>query len=88
MVLLEKYFRFRFLVHPVFFFSPMDPFPPSISLRRTHAAGGETPRSAKEDDLAAKPQMAAVDGRNPIRTTWKQWLKLMFVGIYRGSDSS
>ena len=28
-----------------------------------------------------------VDGRNPFRTTFKPWLKPLFIGIYRGTDS-
>ena len=30
----------------------------------------------------------AVHGRNPFRTTLKPWLQPLFVGIYRGSESS
>ena len=28
-----------------------------------------------------------VDGRNPMRTTWKPWVKPWLVGIYRGIEA-
>ena len=28
-----------------------------------------------------------VDGRNPFRTTWKPWLKPLFIDIYVGESS-
>ena len=30
---------------------------------------------------------ATVDGRNPLRTTWKSWETKTFVGIYVGESS-